>query len=65
MSNVRYYARRNAGRCPECGALARPHVYCSACREFHAFRVSLGRSDNRAAYNAYMRNYKQKAEGSG
>lgn len=58
MSN-RYYRFRAAAKCAECGA-APNGVYCTGCQAYHRQRVAVTRTENRAAYNAYMREWKAK-----
>ena len=39
-NNARYYARRAAGLCPECGRPSGIWVFCAACRGYHRKRVT-------------------------
>jgi len=70
VSAPTYYRMRSKGRCPECGKRTADRcptcgtlhrgVYCRECRAYHRKRLALKRADNRAAYNAYMRDWKAK-----
>lgn len=55
MSNTRYYARRAAHLCPECGEPVPAGVYCPLHRAAHRARRVAERLADRAGYNQYMR----------
>jgi hypothetical protein len=58
MSNARYYARRAAGRCGDCG-IPTDGAYCPEHREARRVRVVADRQTDRAGWNLYMRIYRQ------
>jgi hypothetical protein len=59
VSNTRYYARRDAGLCPDCPNAVSAGTYCGDCRIRRMGRIRRDRADDRAGYNQYMRVYKQ------
>jgi uncharacterized Zn finger protein (UPF0148 family) len=59
MSNTRYYARRAAAVCPDCGVPVQGSVYCPFHREWRRECVAADRQRDRAGWNLYMRVYKQ------
>lgn len=59
MSNRRYYERRAANLCPDCGvAVLRVGVYCDDHRRARNARVQADRELDRSGYNLYMRVFK-------
>jgi hypothetical protein len=58
MSNARYYARRAAGLCGECGQPT-SGAYCAVHREERRQHLAAERAADRDGYNLYMRVYKQ------
>ena len=59
VSNRRYYLRRAAGQCPDCGVAVETGVYCPTHRDQRRQRVQQERVQDRAGYNQYMRVYQQ------
>ncbi len=59
MSNRRYYARRAAGQCPDCGVSVASGVYCAKDRDKRRARMIQDRAFDREGYNQYMRVYQQ------
>jgi hypothetical protein len=57
MSNRRYYARRAASVCPECGRPVAAGVYCAADRAKYRARADARRARDVEASNRYQREY--------
>ncbi len=55
MSNTRYYQRRAAHLCPDCGVRVNDGVYCQPHRTQRTARIQADREQDRAGYNQYMR----------